>query len=162
MANFAVADQAGGEVDEGQLVRGLLLPAEEQAAAAGAPTVRHRDHPAPWRVAVGVAGWRQRLCRAGLGREVRDGAARAGRRAAGAVVVATIQAPLTLDQRRAFGRPHRVRDDLRIEQVGQVLHAGALRPREDRGDRDAPPLGQQVPLTATPPAGGYPAISGVR
>ncbi len=56
MAELAVADEDSGELDEAQVVGGLLVPADAQAAEAVAPAVRHLDHPAPWRMAVGWPG----------------------------------------------------------------------------------------------------------
>ena len=54
MAELAIDDEAGGELDEGEVVGGLLLPADEQPAEAVEPAVPDLHHPAARRVAVGM------------------------------------------------------------------------------------------------------------
>ena len=41
-------DDAAGELEHGKVVRGLALPAHEQAPVAVVPTVRALDDPSPW------------------------------------------------------------------------------------------------------------------
>ena len=55
MAELAVDDKDGGELDEAEVVGGLLLPADQQAAEAVEPAVRDLHHPAARGMAVGVA-----------------------------------------------------------------------------------------------------------
>src|SRR5204863_7008595 len=87
MAQLAVDDQDGGELDEGEVVGGLLLPAHQQAAETIEPAVAGLHDPAARRVAVRVAGWRQGLLGAALRGDVRGVAPAGGRLAAGGVVV---------------------------------------------------------------------------
>jgi len=54
MAELAIDDEAGGELDEGEVILGHLLPADEQAAEAVEPAVPDFDHPASRRVAGGA------------------------------------------------------------------------------------------------------------
>src|SRR4051794_7203432 len=88
MAELAIDDQDRGQLDEAEVVGGLLLPADEQAAEAVEPTVPRLHDPAAGWVAVGVAGRGQGLGGAGLGRDVRGVAVADGRLAAGGVAVA--------------------------------------------------------------------------
>ena len=92
MADLAVDDEAGGQLDEAEVVARLLLPADQQPPEAVEPAVPDLHHPAPRRVAVGVPRRRQRLRRARLGRDVRRVAAGAAVVAARGVVVAPVQA----------------------------------------------------------------------
>ncbi len=70
MADLAVDDQHGGELDEAQVGGGPLLPARQQPAEPVEPAVRHLDHPPPGRVALRVTRGRQGALRARLGRVV--------------------------------------------------------------------------------------------
>ncbi len=81
------------------------------------PAMRHLDHPAAGRVAVGVPRRGQRLLGAALRRDVRLVAARDRGLAAGVVVVAAVQAQVPLDQRCELGLRQRVGEDLRVQQV---------------------------------------------
>jgi hypothetical protein len=56
MAQFAIDDEDGGELDQREVVVGLLLPTDEQAAEATEPGMGDLDDPAPGRMAVGIAG----------------------------------------------------------------------------------------------------------
>ena len=67
MAELAVDDQDGGQLDEAEIVRCFLVPARQHSAEAVKPRVRHLHHPAPRRMAIGVAGWGvRRFLRRGL------------------------------------------------------------------------------------------------
>src|SRR6185312_4432544 len=124
-AQFAVDDQDGGELHEGEVVGGPLLPADEQAPKAVEPAVRDLHHPAARRVSGGVAGRWERLRGAGLWRDMRGVPVRAGLLAAGRIVVAPVQAQMPSTLWRGF-------DNLCVQQVAQFLHGGAVGPREDR------------------------------
>ena len=67
MADFAVDDEDGGELDEAEVVLAVLLPAGQQAAEAVEPAVADLDHPAPRRMPLRIAGRRQRLAALALG-----------------------------------------------------------------------------------------------
>ena len=71
----AVEEQADGDRDEAEVVGGLLLPADEQAAEAVEPGVRDLHDPVPRRIAVGGTRRRQRVRGAGFGRDRHDVAA---------------------------------------------------------------------------------------
>ena len=55
MADLAVDDEDGGELDKAQVVAGLFLGARQQPAEAVEPAVADLHHPPPRRVAVGIA-----------------------------------------------------------------------------------------------------------
>src|SRR6266540_2640832 len=159
MAHLAIDDQAGGQLDEGQVVLRALLPADQQPAEAVEPTVRHLHHPAPRWVTGGIPRWGQRLRRTALGRDVRRIAARHRRLATLVVVVAAIQRQMRLRVRRVFAVRHlgrrRRRDQRGVEQVRQLLHVGAVGPGEHHRNGHPLALGQQVPLgAALAPVGG--------
>jgi len=59
MAEFAIDDEDGGELHQAEVVGGLLLPPDEQAAEAVEPRVGDLDDPPPGWVTVRVAGWWQ-------------------------------------------------------------------------------------------------------
>src|SRR5687768_1288098 len=101
MADLAIDDEDGGEVDEAEVGRGAFLPANEQPAEAVEPTVGHLHHPAPRRVPVGVAGRWQRRGGTGFGRDVGAVATGSGLLPAGWIVVPTVQRQL---RRRGRGR----------------------------------------------------------
>src|SRR5690349_17373291 len=90
MADLAVDDEDGGELDEAQIVVALVLPAGEQAAEAVEPAVPDLDDPAPRWVALRSAGRRQRGLRARLGRDVRGDPPAGCRLSAGVVIVAPV------------------------------------------------------------------------
>jgi hypothetical protein len=144
MAEFAVDDQAGRELDKAQIVIGVLLPTNKQAAEAVKPAVRHLHYPAARWVPIRLPGWGQRLRRARLGWDVRGVAMCCRRFPARDVIVAAVQAQVPRDVWRGF-------DDLRVEQVTQFLHVGAVGPGEDGGEGHALAVGQQVPLDAAFP-----------
>ena len=62
MAELAIDDEGGGELEEGEIGIGALVPADEAAAEAVEPGVADFHHPAAWGMAVGMAG--RRICRA--------------------------------------------------------------------------------------------------
>ena len=125
MADLAVEDEAGGKVDEAEIVGRLLVPADEQAAEAVEPAVGDLDDPAPGRVAVGVAGWWQGLRIRRLGRDVRGIATADGDLTAGGVVIAPIQAQVPC--RGWWSRRHRDRHG--VKQGVQLLPCRADWPR---------------------------------
>src|SRR2546430_6290695 len=94
MAQLTIDDEDRCQLDQREVVLALLLPADEQAAETVEPGVRHLHHPAPRRVAVGMAGWRQGVGLAGLGRDVRHVALGAGGLPAGGVVATPIPTQL--------------------------------------------------------------------
>lgn len=55
MTQLAVDEQANGQLDEAEIVGGLLVPADEQAPEAVELGVTGFDHPVPCRIAVEVA-----------------------------------------------------------------------------------------------------------
>ena len=71
MTDLAIDDEDGGQVDEAEVMAGLLLRARQHTPEAVEPAMRHLHHPTPWRVTIRVSGWRQRGRRARLGRDVR-------------------------------------------------------------------------------------------
>ena len=156
MADLAVADQDSGQLDEAEIVGGLLVPADEQAAEAVAPAMRRLDHPAARRVAVGVAGRGQGLCSGRFGRDMRGVAAARRGLAAGGVIVAPVEAAVA---RRADLGGDRV--DLRVEQRAQLLHVVPIGLADHDRQRDARAIGQQVPFGAGAPRRGRAAIRGV-
>jgi len=109
MAELAIDDEGGGQVDEAEVGGGSFLPAGQPAAEAVEPTVGDLHDPAPRRVAVRMPGWGQRRRRARLGRDVGGIASGGSLGAARLVVVAPIQ-----DQVRRSGRGRL--DDRRVEQ----------------------------------------------
>jgi len=68
MAQFAIDDEDGGELHQTEVVGGLLLPADEQAAEAVESGMGDFDDPAPGRMAGGGTGRGQGLGSAGFGR----------------------------------------------------------------------------------------------
>jgi len=61
MAQFAIDDEDGGELDQREVVVGLLLPTDEQATEAVEPGMGDFDDPAPGWMTGGVTGRGQRL-----------------------------------------------------------------------------------------------------
>jgi len=158
MAQLAIDDEDGGEVHQAEVVEGLLLPADEQAAEAVEPGMGDFNDPAPGGMAIGVTGRGQGLGGAGLGRDVRDIAVGAGRVPTGVIVVAPIQAQLRTLRVRGVCRDGRDLDHEGIEQGIELLHVGAVGPGHDAGHGYARALGQQMALRAAfAPIGGVAA-----
>src|SRR5579875_2097609 len=104
MTQLAIDDEAGRQLQEAEVVGGLLLPTNQYAPETVEPGVTDLHHPAARRVTLGVAGWGQRLCRAGLARDVRRVAAAGRGLSADIIVVAAIQAQVRRVGRRVGRR----------------------------------------------------------
>src|SRR6266571_5829025 len=156
MAQLAVDDEDRCQLDQGEVVLALLLPANEQAAEAVEPGVGHLHHPAARRVTVRMARWGQRLSFARLGWNVRHVAMSTSCLPAGIVVVAPIQTQLgTRLVGRVLGHRRHL-DHAGLEQGLQPLHVRALRLRDDAGQRHPLAVGQQMAFGAA-----FAAVSGV-
>ena len=158
MTEFAINDEDGGELHQGEIVVPLLFPANEQTAEAVEPGMGDLDDLAPGGMAVGVTRRRQRLGGAGLGRDMGDIAVRTGRVPAGVIVVAPIQAQLGALRVGGVLRHGGDLDHEGIEQGVELLHVGAVGPGPDAGPRHTRARGQQVALgAAVAPVGGVAA-----
>lgn len=155
MAQLAVDDEAGRQLDEGEVVLGLLFPTDQEPPEAVEPGMRDLHHPPSRGMADGITGWRQGLRGTGLGGNVGDGAPDPGRLPADGVVVAPIEAQVRAVVR---GRRGWTGKDGGVKEVGEFLHVVAIGAGQDDGDGHAPSLGQRVPLGATlAPVGGVAA-----
>jgi hypothetical protein len=146
MADLAIDDEHGGELDEAEVMAPLFLPPGQQATVAVEPAVSDLDHPAPRRMALRIARRRQGAFVARLGREVGRAAAGQGLMSAGVVVV------LALGQW----------DHHAIKQIGQLFHIMPVGPGDQTSDGKAMAFGQEVPFRAGFAPVGRVASRGVR
>src|SRR5215204_4174449 len=141
MAQLAVDDEDGGELDEAEVVAGPLLGAGQEAPEAVEPAVADLHHPSPRRVAIRGGGRWERPVRAHLGRDVRGIAPRRRLVPARCVVVPPVQDELW---RASWGGLNHGR----VEEVSEFLHVVAARSGDHDRDRDPLRLGQGVALGA--------------
>src|SRR3954447_6313966 len=140
-----VDDEGPGELDQAQVVLGLLLVADAEFAEAVMPTVRAFDHPPPRRVAGGRRGdGNGRLPAAALAGGMHHVAARLSRLVGLGVVEALIPAPV-LGVPGGRGGP---RGDPAVEDGFRPLHRGPGGRAEDGAQRRPPSVAQDVPLGA--------------
>ena len=135
MAELAVDNQGCGELEESQVVVGLLFPAHEQPTEAIEPGMGDFDDPAAWLMAGGVAWGRERVRGAPPARDVREEVLVQGRLPTGWVVVAPVQHQVPIGRREGVLR---VRSQGSIEQLRQFLHIRAIGPGDHQADRHPP------------------------
>src|SRR6267142_1837477 len=152
----AEGDEGAGEVEHGQVIVALLLPANEQASKSVEPRMRALDHPAPGSVAGNLLSW---LALDSAGRNVRGVSPEIHQVANVRVVVALVHAQVLLGPRRPRG--HQVvegsADQFLVMPIGAVDrqrqgHAGAVGERGTLGAALAP-VGRVFPGFFPRPAG---------
>ena len=138
MAELAIDDERGSELEEGEIGVGTLFPANQEAAEAVEPGMSDFDHPATGRMAVGMAWRRERLGGAGLGRDMRDQMMVLGSLAAGVVVIAAVQDQMPHGQGGiVFG----IGRERGVQEGFELLHVGAVGPGDHHAEGNTPAIG---------------------
>lgn len=145
MADLAVDDQSGSEVDESEIGIGLLLPTNKEAAETIKPGMSDFHDPATRWVSGRVAGWGQRLGRARLGRDMGRKVMGLGSLPTGVIVIAPVQGQMP---RGRLDVVYRIGHQGRIKQRFQLLHIVPVGAGDHHADRDTLAVGQQVAFGA--------------
>ncbi len=149
-------------MDEAEVAVGELVPSDEESAKAVEPGMADFDHPAPWRMTLGIAWRGERLLGRGFGRDVRRVAMLLCLFSARRVVVAAIQAQVLLGLHGLLLWLHGLFHQGGIQQLAQLLHVMAIGSRKHNRHRNACPIGQEVALGAALCAVGGVASRGLR
>ncbi len=146
------SDGGEREVEQGEVVGGLLVPADQDASEAVEPRVRAFHHPAP-RPGPGAAlGPGLLAARA----QVQGEAELLGEGARLVVVEALVEAEMLRAAARRLGPC----DRHRLDGMAHQLVVIAVRPVDHRPERDAAPVGEQRSLDSTFDSGFGKAVSG--